>query len=120
MSIGYFLVNYTKREWISFLHVNASTAKELAGNSVPAAITTWYMLQNCGDAISFVSDTYDDWPFSDGQASDIQGYIDCTDKTVNELIQAGIVQDHGILWADADDQHSVYVRDLRNIWTVPD
>lgn len=68
MSVGYFLVNYSKKELLSFSHIDASTARELAGNPVSAAITTWYMLQNVSDSISFLSDTYDEWFFPGGDS----------------------------------------------------
>jgi len=43
MGATYVLVNYSKKETIGFLHIGASKAKELAGNPVAAAITTWYL-----------------------------------------------------------------------------
>jgi len=45
MGVGCNLVNYTKREVISFLHVPASKAVEITGHPAAAAITAWYLLE---------------------------------------------------------------------------
>ena len=63
MGVEYILINETKKEQITFIHLNGSKKSELAGNAAQSAITTWYLLSNQGDQIQFVSDTYDDWPF---------------------------------------------------------
>ena len=115
MSVGYILVNQTKKERISFIHIPATTAKELAGNPVSAAIIAWYMLENLGDNISFVSDTYDDWPFS-GDHIQLSEYTDMTDKVVAALIDAQILVDEGIAWADEGEPDKIYERALRNKW----
>ncbi len=41
MGVGYYLVNHTRREYVLYAHIDASKARELAGNPVAAAITTW-------------------------------------------------------------------------------
>ncbi|MNN67659.1 hypothetical protein D3C81_1833020 [compost metagenome] len=53
MGQEYILLNKTKREMICFLHLPASKARELAGNHVTSAITTWYLIHNSGDEILF-------------------------------------------------------------------
>ncbi len=116
MSVGYSLVNVSKRQIISFAHIPASTVRELAGNPVAAAISTWYLLQNQGNAIAFVSDTYDDWPFPTGGRDDLSEYEDVTDTIVNSLVEAGILADEGIAWADPAEPDRVYIRALRNRW----
>jgi hypothetical protein len=40
MSIGYCLINKTKKEKITYFHLPADTAKELTGNPVTSAITS--------------------------------------------------------------------------------
>lgn len=40
MGVGYVLVNYTKQEVVTYSHIPATKARELAGNPVSAAITT--------------------------------------------------------------------------------
>jgi hypothetical protein len=92
MGVGYTLANQTKKEKVSFLHIPAKTARELAGNSVSAAMVAWYMLENRGDNIAFVSDTYDDWPFP-GDYRQLSEYIEMTDKVVDSLIDAEILVD---------------------------
>lgn len=120
MAVGYELVNYSKKELISFCHIGASTAHELAGNPAAAAITTWYLLNHPGDQIAFVSDTYDDWPFAQGSRDDLSSYEDVTDIVVTSLIQAGILEDHGKSWEDADEPDTIFMRDLVNIWLNSD
>ena len=116
MGVGYTLVNQTKKERVSFIHIPASKARELAGNPVSAAITTWYMLENPGDNIAFVSDTYDDWPFPTEMVGNLSDYTDVTDDVVNSLIEAQILVDEGIAWADDREPDSIYMRALRNKW----
>ncbi|MDC0677878.1 hypothetical protein [Sorangium atrum] len=115
MSVGYILVNFSVREMVSFVHVDASSLRELAGSPAAAAITTWYLLHHLGDQIAFVSDTYDDWPFP-GSKADLASFPDATDRTISDLILAGILADRGRVFVDEDDPEHVYVRDLRNVW----
>jgi pyridoxine/pyridoxamine 5'-phosphate oxidase len=115
MGVGYMLVNYTKKEMIRFSHIPASKARELAGNPVSAAMVTWYMLENCGDNIAFVSDTYDDWPFP-GDDKQLSDYLEITNQVVDSLINAEILVDEGIEWADEDEPDTIYMRALRNRW----
>lgn len=119
MGVFYNLVNFTKKEIITYSHIPANKARELAGNSVSSAITTWYLLQNLGDSISFVSDTYDDWPFPSGSRDDLEDYVEVTDQVVSSLIQAEILVDEGreTFWPDEPD---AYMRKLRNIWMGQD
>ena len=60
MGVGYCLINKTKKERITYLHLPASKAREITGNSVTSAITTWYLLNNSGDEIGFITDQYDE------------------------------------------------------------
>jgi hypothetical protein len=116
MGVGYTLVNYSKKEIIRFSHIPGSTAHELAGNPVSAAMTTWYLLQHPGDQIAFVSDTYGEWPFPEGTYNELSAYDEMTDVVVNALITEGILSDEGILWADEDEPERVFIRALRNSW----
>jgi hypothetical protein len=117
MGTCYILVNQTKKEHISFIHIPASKARELAGNPVSAAITTWYMLENRGDHIAFVSDDpSDDWPFPNGMIGEWSDYTDVTNDVVKSLIEADILLDDGIAWADEDEPDTIYERALRNKW----
>lgn len=116
MGVGYILVNQTRREVIGFDRLPVSKARELAGNPVSAAITTWYLLQHRGEQIAFVSDTEDDWPFPTGSAVDFSGYNDVTDEVVRQLIEASILRDDGIAWVDQTEPESIYYRALTNVW----
>jgi hypothetical protein len=64
----------------------------------------------------FVSDTYDDWPFPSGSKQDMKGYRDVTDEMVNALVDAEIIQDDCIAWADDKQPNEVYIRALRYVW----
>ncbi len=116
MGVCYRLVNVTKREVIHFMHVGAGKAREIAGNPAAAAITSWYMLQNRGDNIAFVPDTGEEWPFKGNLESEEQDFEEVTDRVVAELIEAGILEDHGRTYEDADEPETLYERDLRSIW----
>jgi hypothetical protein len=116
MGVGYILVNRTRAEVISFDHLPASKARELAGNPVSAAITTWYLLQHRGEQIGFVSDTDGDWPFPIGGPADVAAYKEVTDEVVQHLIAANILRDDGIAWADKTEPDLVYIRALKNVW----
>lgn len=119
MGVGYQLVNATKKEYILFAHINASTLRELAGNEASGAITTWYLLKNIGDEISFVSDSGGEWPFRSGSRSDFLHYSEVTGRVVNELMIENILRDFGDIYVDSDEPESVYIRDLRNVWGKP-
>jgi hypothetical protein len=116
MGAGFELVNNTKKEKISFLHLPVNTKREITGNPVSSAIVSWYLFKNQGDEIQFVSNTYEDWPFTSGNKSDLQNYKDKTDSIIIELIENKIIQDNGIAWKDKDEPESVFIRDLSNIW----
>ena len=116
MGVGYMLVNHTRGEVIRFAHLPASKAWELAGNPVTAAVTTWYLLHHPEDRVAFVSDTYGDWPFPSGSQADLCAYPDVTYRVVCELVEAGILRDEGIAWADEESPQTIYERALRNVW----
>lgn len=108
-------MNFTKKEWLAYQHIPANTACELAGNPISSAITTWYLLYNLGDTISFVSDTYDDWPFTEDSRNDLIYYQEVTDRVISELIDNGILIDEG-REIPYKDEPELYVRKLRNTW----
>lgn len=117
MGVGYCLINNTKKEKITYLHLPATTARELTGNSVTSAVTTWYLLKNTGDEIGFVPDQYyeKDWPFREISWEDINIYNDVTDRIISELIDNEILKDKGIQVFD-EDEPEVFIRCLNNIW----
>jgi hypothetical protein len=90
--------------------------QELSGNPVSAAMVTWYMIKNQGDMIQFVSDTYGEWPFSEGEPTEMLQYKDVTDNLISELISNGILQDNDKEWVDEDEPDTVYIRAIKNIW----
>ncbi len=116
MGVTYDLVNFSKKERVTFAHIGAWKARELTGDPVSAAITSWYLLNNLGDHISFVPDTYAAWPFSEAMPDEVSQFPDVTDQVVSSLIDAGILADYGkeILF---EDEPELYIRNLRNIWS---
>lgn len=106
-----------KKEKISYSHLPTNTAKEITGNPVSSAITTWYLIKNSGDDIGFVPDIYreKDWPYRDISWLDIENYKDLTDEIINELIEINILKDIAIEVFDEDDPN-VFIRKLKNIW----
>lgn len=116
MGVEYYLVNATKKELISFSHLNGNKKKELAGNPAQSAIVTWYLLSNQGDQIQFISDTFEDWPFETDTKNVISSYIDKTNELIEILIEEDILEDNGILYIDPDDPKNIYIRDIVNKW----
>ncbi|OUS25553.1 hypothetical protein A9Q99_21080 [Gammaproteobacteria bacterium 45_16_T64] len=112
MSIGYTLVNNSKKEQIMFLHLAVSTIGEIQGNPVSCYIVNWYKNKYPSDDIEFVSDTYDDWPFTSGSRDSLNEYPDVTDSIVSTLIDQGVVLDKGLAWQDEDEPDTVFIRDL--------
>lgn len=116
MGISYILVNQTKKEKIDFTHLPVSTLKEIAGNPASSAIVAWYLANNQGDDIQFVSGTYDDWPFKSGKRNDDLNYPDKTEELIATLIDEGILKDVGIRYKDEDDPENIYIREIINVW----
>jgi hypothetical protein len=116
MGVRYTLVNRTKKEELSFSHLLGSKMRELAGGAATSALVTWYLLKNQGDDIQFVSDTYEDWPFSKGKLEDLSSYQDRTEEYLKQLINEGILQDNGFEFRDEDEPDTVYIKDYENVW----
>lgn len=115
MSVTYQLVNVTKRERIIFDRLPVWRIEEITGNPASAAIVTWYLFQNSGDRIGFVTHEYEDWPFETGSHQEITNYDDVTDIYLDQLIEAGILRDNGIEFQNEIDP-DIYIRDIRNAW----
>ena len=116
MSVEFILINETKKEMVSFAYLNGSKMCELAGNAAQSAIVTWYLLNNQGDHIQFVSDTHQDWPFKTGNKQNAWSYLDKTDDLIKELIDQLVLKDNGFLYQDEVDPENLYVRDIVNVW----
>jgi hypothetical protein len=116
MGVQYQLVNMTKRECISFTHMDGTKMKELAGNPAQASIVTWYLLNNQGDNIQFISDTYNEWPFNIGKRGDESGFKDVTMKYIDILIGQKILRNDGMLYVDEEEPDNIYIFNLKNIW----
>lgn len=116
MGVEYTLINLTKREQISFIHMAGSKMRELAGNPAQAAVVTWYMLHNQGDEIQFVSDSYGEWPFRRGQRGDELQFRDVTLRYIGQLLEQGILKNQGFLYIDPDDPTDSYILNLKNIY----
>ncbi len=110
MGTTFEIVNYTKKELISFSHLPVSKKKEICGNPVSSAIVSWYLINNRGDNIHFLSE------FEVNTESEHFEYIDVTDQMILELVENGILKDNGMDWVDEDDPKNVYIRAIKNIW----
>jgi hypothetical protein len=107
MSVSYELINGTKQERISFIHLPACTKNELVGCDISASLTTLYMLENIGDNIYFLSDQNN---------REINSYPDVTFEYIKILLDKKIYRDEGFLYVDEDESKSVYIKKYRNIW----
>jgi hypothetical protein len=115
MGETFHLVNLDKQESIQFSNIPAWKMSELAGSVAAASITTWYLLNNRGDRIAFLSD-YEDEHQLFGQIyspSAFYNYPDVTNVVVEQLLKAEILRDAGILWTDEEDSN-LFMRDLRS------
>ena len=112
MPVGYSLVNYSKKEKIIFLHLPVNTMNEIMENDASNLIVRFYKQQNAGDEIDFVSDTYNDWPFSGGDKSEITTYKEITEEIVSALLRKGLIVDLGIEYQDEDEPDNIYIRKL--------
>jgi hypothetical protein len=116
MGTQFMLVNQTKGESIGFVHMAGAKARELTGNPAQAALVTWYLLNNQGDLIQFVSDTNNEWPFKEGSRADMDSYSDVTAKYIEQLVKQGILKVEGLLYADEDCPEEIFVLNLKNCW----
>ena len=112
MPVGYSLVNYSKKEKIIFLHLPVNTMNEIMENDASNLIVRFYKQQNAGDEIDFVSDTYNDWPFSGGDKSEITTYKEITEEIVSALLRKGLIVELGIEYQDEDEPDNIYIRKL--------
>ena len=117
MSVGYLLVNATKQETIDFSHLPVNTLREIYSNPVTAIVVSWYMANNLGDEISFISDTYGEWPFISCKGDLLPSFEDRTEFVINRLIELGIIIDNGMLYQDEDEPETVFVRSLGVVLT---
>lgn len=114
MGVEYELINITKKEKITFMHLPCGKEREIVGNPVSAAISSWYLLKHSGDEIGFIPDQ-GNLPFNTIKIEDTYMYKDVTEEVINELIDNQIIKDYGLIYIDEDDPE-IYIRDLRNIW----
>ncbi|WP_239714812.1 hypothetical protein [Paenibacillus sp. 19GGS1-52] len=101
MGVTYQLINLSKKEVINYSHLPASKLRGIVGNPVSSAITTWYLINNIGDTITFLSEL-------DESPQDIEHYKEVTDRIINELIQNQILKDEGLMYVDKDDSSNLY------------
>jgi len=114
MGATYELINVTKKERLMYLGLPVSTAREITGNRVSATITSWYMLQNQGDVIGFVSDYDNSWPLPKGSREEAQEYNEITEEVISSLVKTEILEDLGTKTIDGDPE--LLERVLKVIW----
>lgn len=91
-----------------------STAREIAGTSASAVMTTWYLLQNRGDTIGFVSDYDQVWPLAEGSWEESKNYKEVTEEVIASLVKAEILEDHGTVPIGGDPE--LLERVLEVVW----
>lgn len=109
MGIQYELINITKQETISFVHLNGSKFNELLMNHPQSAITTLYLLNNQGDIIRFISDHDEN---NEGWHEKIKNYKDVTQNYIDELLERDIFINQGYLYQDEEKPEELYVLNL--------
>ncbi len=117
MGVGYTLVNIDKKEQIDFCNIDTGTKlRELSGTIITSTIVTYYLLTNTGDRIGFINDSGFHFMVcgQNYKSDDFDGFIDVTDRIIEELIEKEIIEDKGIIWIDKEDD--LFYRDLKNIW----
>ena len=91
MSIWYTLVNFTRRERVSFAAICGMQKSQILFNSagVGSVVTTAYMLKHFGDDISFVPD---DLKFrgKSPEELDLEAFTDVTESIIKELVDGGV------------------------------
>ena len=112
---SYLLVNFTKKEFVMF-KFSDGTAKALAGDPAAAAVITWYFLNNLGDHVSLISESFIGWPASIDR-KDFGSYREVEDEVIDSLLSSGILIDDGTeTYTDEDLGIERSRRILRNIW----
>ena len=114
MGATFELVNVTKKHRIMYIGLPVSKAREIAGNGVSATITTWYMLENRGDMIGFVSDYDEIWPLQNGSWEEMREYKEITEDVIAALVDAEIFEDLGTRSIDGDPE--LLERIINVIW----
>jgi len=117
MGLEYILVNLDKKEQIGFHNIRTGfKLRELSGTIISSTIVTYYLLTNTGDRIGFINDT--DYNLlvcgKYYKSSHFKGFVDVTDRIIEELIENEIIKDNGIHWVDKED--NLYYHDLINVW----
>ena len=102
------LVNFTRHERVSGLHLGCATPHEWAWNPAASIVVAWYMLNHRGDDVRFVGDYQDD----EHSRRNTSGFEDVEDRVVADLIKRQILKDFGKRWQD-DIDPTLYTRDLR-------
>lgn len=113
MGQGYTLVNRTKKEVISYIHIGADKKREIAGNPASSAITSWYLLNNRNDEIRFYSDEENYKVMKEDPT--INEYVEMTKEVLNDLIENSILKIDGFKYRDSDDEN-VYIHRIENVW----
>ena len=116
MGLQFELINFDKKEIISFEKVNSGLKlKELSANDITSTIVTYYMLKNRGDKISFIDDHTEKHELF-GETynySDFNIFQDKTEIVINELIENNILENEGGL--EVDEEMDIYYYDLKKV-----
>lgn len=115
MGALYTLINFTKREQVSLVHLQGGKAREIACTHPAAAIAVWYMLRNRGDQIAFVSDYDVGRTFFGEEITDelLNSLPDRCEETIAHAVESRVVTDHGKIGVDETEPDLIYTRDVR-------
>lgn len=113
MGLGFFLVNFTKKEMLFFHEISGDKAREVAGTASSASIVSWYMIKNMSDYISFVPEQDDEWFFSISLKEILDSFSDVTEYVIKDLVKNEVLKDNGYIYLD--DDKSIRIRVLKNI-----
>ena len=86
-----YLVNRTKKEYISFYGLPASKGNEINKCHVCCAIITKYMLENMGNEISLINSGWGEWPFPNGNIEELKAFTEVTETYISLLQKAEIL-----------------------------
>ncbi len=110
MSVGFILVNMTKKERLNWSHLSFSSKQEILRSPVGRALVTSYMLENAGDSIFFVPELIElGWPAGLDNKT-LWSFSDVTEAHLEKLEKQGLLT--GRRKRMIDEEQDIYVWDF--------
>lgn len=123
MGSTYVLLNLSRLEYISFLHMSVAKRGEIMDSAVAALVANYYLLMHPGDHITYIVNWEVPPTMADGSPFDWQRYEDKTGEVIAALIEHELIKDLGRYWVTdtPEDEPNLYMRKLRFIgWVYPE